>query len=1046
MRKELGRVLFGVLITFMLVALAFVPVAGPSNQRITASPKTMGPTRDGISISCVGGNCRRVNPNAEDLYTVLNNDQRGPVPMSTEGRSANDNKWAVLAGVSDYPGTSMDLQYCHWDVYQTRSKLLQLGWPDSHIHLLLNASATSTNILNEIAWMKGQENATSQTYFHYSGHGNSHTFYVYGSTMSDSTLGNAFNGRKATQNVIVMDTCFAGSFTALQLSGTISIMACSDNEYSYDGMWTPNFMQAITGNTVSIESAFATAKQVVSQQTSGQQNALMWDNVPGDLYLGDQAPTIGTIPPFSTPEDTPLVMNLDAYGHDAEDSGASLKWFVSNYDPVAIYSINGEYAANHTITLVPVANYYGTTNVEVTLEDSVLLMTKKIVFATWTSVDDPPSTSKIDRPYATVLRTQPEILKLYGSDIDDKATDLVAKFEVSPNGTGQWQPLTSTAQYKGGHWEAIWVPAKDAALGTYDVKGRLKDPGNIYSGWLTLPNLLTVRDNLPVVTTLAVPPTGVERTKNVTFTVVGIDVEDALEKLSVDLEMKPPGTASFKQVGTTTLVSDHWNVTVGIDVDSMLGMYDVRARLRDADGTYGDYLYKNGSLEVKNCRPFVTDIIPDKLTVLRGADLSIMVNGFDPEDLNNDLNLVVQYEGPDGKWVDLDGVKLGSDQWTGKFSPDLTEALGNYSFRAQLTDTSGASSDWYLMNDTVQVLNNPPVVTGVQMGTTSVYRTRTITAFIEGSDVETTRSELLVEAQLSPLGKNAWDTNGIGAIRWNAANGTFAVTIAPDAHFAPGSYDLRVRLMDGDDVAGPWFIPKGPINVQNAPPVIDLVAPSLINEGQPVTFDATGSKDPEGGSLTFSWDFGDASVGVGPKLTHTYKAHGSDTLKLKVKDIDGLEVEKDLPLTVNGLPAGDVSSLQGTGFNNYNVNFHSSDIKDPEGSTLTYKWDFNVDDINGVDSTDPNPTFNYGKPGTYNYKVTITDANGGTVVKTGTVIVNSVSSVTVGLIVILLAVIVAIAVVAVILMRKRRRRRAAVLQPTATARVPVRSLLAEDDL
>jgi len=1044
MRKELKCVLLGMLVTFMLVALAFVPMAGTATRKVAPTQGQQIPGPRGISISCTGSDCKRVNPNADELFASLDGGSVGPAPMSEASRAANTNKWAVLAGVSDYPGTSMDLQYCHWDIYQTRGMLLKLGWPDSHIHLLLNSSATYQNILNEIAWMKGQENSTSQTYFHYSGHGNSHTFYVYDTTMSDGTLASAFNGYESSQKIIVMDTCFAGSFTALQLQGSISLMACANNEYSYDGMFTPNFVNAMKDSSVSVESAFATAKATTSQQTSGQQNPVMWDNVPGDVFLGDMPPTMGAVPDFSAAEDTPIVMTLTPYEHDAEDSGIDLKWSVSQYDPSVITTVQGEKSNNDTITLTPELNYHGTTPLELTLQDSGQLKVKKVISVTWTPVNDGPVASNVDRSKANVLRTQPVVLKAYGSDIDNLASELKAEFEVCPTGSDQWTAVTG-AQFKSGHWEAAWTPVKDEAMGPYDIRGRLKDPGGLYSDWYVRPNGFTVRNNLPVVTGLSVPDT-VERTRNVTVSVVGSDVEDAQELLSVSLEVKAPG-GDFKQVGTTVWVGDHWDITFTPAVDAMLGQYDVRARLKDNDGDLGDYLYKNGSLEVKNCRPSVTDIIPDQHTVIRGEELQLVVNGYDAEDINNDLVLTMQSAGPDDKWVDMELVQFGSGSWTVRFSPDLNATLGNYTFRARLTDTTEAQGDWFQMNGTVEVLNAPPIITGVQMDNTTVFRTRTMVVSVDGSDAESSRVILALEAELSPHGKIAWSTDGIGSIEYVAARGDFEITIAPDAHFVTGSYDLRVRLVDPDNGTSPWFVPARPIDIMNGPPVIDLVAPGTVSQDQPAVFDASGSKDPEGGSLSFSWDFGDGGVADSAKPTHIYKTFGSYTVMLKVKDIDGLEVSKELPLKVNGLPSGNVKPLQGTGISNYDVKFHTDEVKDPEGSTLTYKWDFNTDDGNGVDSTDPNPSFNYGKPGTYEYKVTITDANGGTVVKTGTVTVTAMSQFTLSLLVLLIVVIVVVAVLALVLMRRKKRRPVPSVAPRVVPSAgPSKSLLDVDDL
>ena len=58
------------------------------------------------------------------------------------------------------------------------------------------------------------------------------------------------------------------------------------------------------------------------------------------------------------------------------------------------------------------------------------------------------------------------------------------------------------------------------------------------------------------------------------------------------------------------------------------------------------------------------------------------------------------------------------------------------------------------------------------------------------------------------------------------------------------------------------------------------------------------------------------------------------------------------------------------------VQFSSAGSIDPDGTSLTYAWDF---DGNGTtDSTDANPTHTYTTAGTFNATLTVTDADGQT--------------------------------------------------------------------
>ena len=49
-----------------------------------------------------------------------------------------------------------------------------------------------------------------------------------------------------------------------------------------------------------------------------------------------------------------------------------------------------------------------------------------------------------------------------------------------------------------------------------------------------------------------------------------------------------------------------------------------------------------------------------------------------------------------------------------------------------------------------------------------------------------------------------------------------------------------------------------------------------------VTFDGSASTDPSGSQLTYSWAFGDSTMGTGMKPTHTYQRDGTFTVSLRV--------------------------------------------------------------------------------------------------------------------------------------------------------------------
>ncbi|MGW3330318.1 PQQ-dependent sugar dehydrogenase [Streptomyces rubiginosohelvolus] len=64
-----------------------------------------------------------------------------------------------------------------------------------------------------------------------------------------------------------------------------------------------------------------------------------------------------------------------------------------------------------------------------------------------------------------------------------------------------------------------------------------------------------------------------------------------------------------------------------------------------------------------------------------------------------------------------------------------------------------------------------------------------------------------------------------------------------------------------------------------------------------VSFSSAGSADPEGGNLTYAWDFGDGTTSTGPNPSHTYTTAGTYNPTLTVTDPEGLTGTASLVVT-----------------------------------------------------------------------------------------------------------------------------------------------------
>ncbi|MEV2241463.1 ThuA domain-containing protein [Micromonospora sp. NPDC049891] len=79
------------------------------------------------------------------------------------------------------------------------------------------------------------------------------------------------------------------------------------------------------------------------------------------------------------------------------------------------------------------------------------------------------------------------------------------------------------------------------------------------------------------------------------------------------------------------------------------------------------------------------------------------------------------------------------------------------------------------------------------------------------------------------------------------------------------------------------------------------VASAEPTSGQPpleVTFSSAGSRDPDGGTLTYAWTFGDGGTSAEANPTHTYTSAGNYTAQLTVTNPKGRTAVANVPITV----------------------------------------------------------------------------------------------------------------------------------------------------
>jgi PKD repeat protein len=162
--------------------------------------------------------------------------------------------------------------------------------------------------------------------------------------------------------------------------------------------------------------------------------------------------------------------------------------------------------------------------------------------------------------------------------------------------------------------------------------------------------------------------------------------------------------------------------------------------------------------------------------------------------------------------------------------------------------------------------------------------------------------------------------------------------------FDDGIHKIRARF-DGD-VYYNGAVSEGNLTILNRPPVADAGLDQVVDEGEEVQFDGSGSYDLDTNPtdeipyLTYHWDFGDGTTGEGMMPTHVYCDNGVYTVTLTVTDDDFATDSDEMTVTVkNVAPIVDAGPDQT--INEGSTASFSGNYTDPGFcDTHTYYWEF----------------------------------------------------------------------------------------------------------
>jgi PKD repeat protein len=232
-----------------------------------------------------------------------------------------------------------------------------------------------------------------------------------------------------------------------------------------------------------------------------------------------------------------------------------------------------------------------------------------------------------------------------------------------------------------------------------------------------------------------------------------------------------------------------------------------------------------------------------------------------------------------------------------------------------------------------------------------------------------------------------------------AIDGSGNVWVANNTPTTSGALQLTVSEMVGAaaPVVTPLSLAAGQAQLAFRPgtpqPKAVTSGPYTGTTGTAVTFIGSNSTDPGGEALSYSWSFGDGSVGTGAVATHTFTTAGTYTAVLTVTNTDGYSGVVTTLTVVSATPAQTPTVVAGgpySGTTAAPIQFTAAGSFDPANPGtgtvgLSYNWNFG----DGTSSAGPSPLHTFALAGTYTVTLTATSPSGGTASATVTAMITT---------------------------------------------------------
>jgi len=398
-------------------------------------------------------------------------------------------------------------------------------------------------------------------------------------------------------------------------------------------------------------------------------------------------------------------------------------------------------------------------------------------------------------------------------------------------------------------------------------------------------------------------------------------------------ETDPNVDCVFEQEKFT--IPEHMSAYLTLSVNSLeMGEYNITVTVRSITN---DSILQNCTVQLSVFRENVLPVSEAGPSLMSDTLEKIIFNGSESYD-------------PDGFIINWTWTFGDGSIGYGEISEHTYQKSGEFEVTLIVRDDrNGTSSN----TTTVFVINRPPV------------------AKLETGPID----EILTKDTITFNGSGSYDPDGfITNWSWTFGDGTTDYgEISEHAYQKSGEFE--VTLIVWDDRNGTSF-DTTTIVVINRPPVakMETVPIERILTKDTITFNGSGSYDPDGFITNWSWTFGDGATDYGEISEHIYQKSGEFEVLLIVRDDrNGTSANTTTIFIINRPPVakmetGPIEKI----LTKDTITFDGSGSNDPDGVITNWSWDFG----NGGKSYGKVVNHTYTDAGTYIVNLTVMDNDG----------------------------------------------------------------------